>query len=273
MKSFIITLLSFVFATFATAQSFIATDNNEIKTAKFYFTCNSSTNYSVGSQELADMSNATILSIEGYASMEGNSASNLELSKDRVETVRQLLNAEIGTAYGATEAFGNSRKENRVVIVTYSVTKATNSANNTNVGSINKTANVEGFNCGNRIDPTTYFADTLTETVDTPIIQAPIVLENVSPKLQHDSTSYVVKPIAVDTSFLPVRQAVRYQMREHGMSRSEAIRSIEARKSQWKELKPKTAKARKSNARKVNMKKTRGACRRGLIRWIPTIGC
>jgi hypothetical protein len=238
---------------------------------RIQFACNSASIDYLTTEEIDFLSDVTILSIEGYASVEGSSAANLQLSQDRAEAVRSILQAEVGTAYGATEAFGKSRGANRVVIVTYvTKTKTTSTINAEGIVVETPTpSDIEGFTCGERVDPSVYFADTLVETVDTiTTIQAPIVLENVSPKLTHDSTSYVVKPIAVDTTFLPIRQAVKFQMRENGMSRSEAIKSIEARKPQWKQLKPS-----KPKAKKVKMKRTRGVNNTLFTKIFPFAGC
>lgn len=271
MKNIIIVIAAFFAFVSNSFAQFISTGDVEVKTHIVYFSCNSSEISYETSEELDFLTETTILSIDAYASVDGSVESNQTLSEKRGHAIASLLDFQY-VAHGETSEFG-SKAANRCVVITYSVAKATNSANSGNVSLVGKTTNPEGFTCGNKIDPSVYFADTLNETVDTPAIQAPIVLENVSPKLQHDSTSYVVKPVPVDTSFLPVRQAVRYQMREHNMSRSEAIRSIKARKSQWKEIEPKTAKARKSKAKKVSMKRTRGANRSLFVRVFPFAGC
>ena len=249
MKALIIAIIALFISTFATAQ-FTPTDNNEIRTAKFYFACNSSTVYSVDAMQLQEMANSTIVSIDGYASIEGNIDANLTLSTNRVETVRQLLRSEIiANSYGPTEKFGPSRKENRIVIVTYSISKATNT-------SIRETVDVEGFTCGNHIDPSVYFADTLDiETVDTTsIIPEPVVLETIEPSILSSIDTVSIAKISIDTFFLPTRQAVRFQMKHHGMSRSQAIASVEARKDQWKPI----SKKKKATKRKRLPRKTMG---------------
>lgn len=257
----------------------IALQAQDTLTARIQFACNSATTYSVGSQELADMANGTVISIDAYASVEGNAEANQLLSQQRLEAVCTLLEtgALFGTAHGATSQFGKSRGANRVVIVTYvTATKVKTSTTNAE-GIVVETptpSDIEGFNCGNRVDPSVYFADTLQ--VEEPVtIPTTIVVDAIILTPNAGQAALSVTPVPVDTLFLPTRQAVRFQMREHGMSRKEAIKSIAARKSQWKELEPKTkAKApKKAKAKKSSMKATRGACRRGLIRFIPNIGC
>lgn len=254
----------------------IALQAQDTLTARIQFACNSATTYSVGSQELADMANGIVISIDAYASVEGNTDANQALSLRRLETICTLLETGelFGTAHGATAQFGKSRGANRVVIVTYvTATKVKTSTTNAE-GIVVETptpSDIEGFNCGNRVDPSIYFADTLQ--VEEPVtIPATIVVEPIILTPNAGQAALSVTPVPVDTLFLPVHQAVRFQMREHGMSREAAIKSIEARKSQWKPLKPKS-KARKSNARKVKMKRTRGANRSMFVRIFPFAGC
>ena len=280
MKNFILFILSFFFS-FASAQV-SPTGETEIKTAKVYFKVNSSRVYTMDAAQLREVANATIISIEGYASIEGNSIANHDLSQARAAEVKHLFRANSAdieiSYYGGTEAFGSDYKDNRVVIVTYAVFKQSTPV----TGSVDTTTPVkfafqhaEGFDCNNKIDGSVYFADTLeTETADTAIttIPAPIVLETIEIETANN-IALTVTPITVDTLFLPVNQAVRFQMQKNGMSRKEAIRSIEARKSQWKELKPKTAKARKSKAKKVSMKRTRGVNSSMFVRIFPFAGC
>lgn len=259
MKALIIEIIALFISTFATAQ-LTPTGDVELRTYTIYFDCNSA----IVNDEINIPQNATILSVDAYASIDGNANANQTLSEKRGHEISSLLDFKY-TAHGETDKFGN-KAANRCVVIAYSIPKTQSS--------IRETVDVEGFTCGNHIDPSVYFADTLDiETVDTTsIIPEPIVLETIEPSILSSIDTVSIAKISVDTFFLPTRQAVRFQMKHHGMSRNEAIKSIEARKSQWKELKPKS-KTRKSNARKVKMKRTRGACRRGLIRFIPNIGC
>lgn len=286
MKSFIIFLAIFFAAITAVAQSFTPTEEYDLHTHIIYFDCNSSEISAEQAQEL-DKLIYNIVSIDAYASVDGSTEHNQALSLRRLEAVCTALETGelFGAAHGETAQFG-SKSANRCVVVTYAVLKNNNTTDlGVTVDTVvtNNTAPVDpsGFTCGQRKNPGSYFfSNPIVEEMklDSPSpvsSNEPIILTNVGPSFRNDSLALSIEPVKVDTLFLPVKQAVRFQMQKNGMSRSEAIKSIAARKSQWKELEPKNkAKApKKAKARKVNMKQTRGACRRGLIRFIPNIGC
>lgn len=278
---YLITILAVLFAGFTFAQSFTPTGEYDLHTHVIYFDCNSS---EISAEQIEELDKLVynIISIDAYASVDGNATSNQSLSEARGHAVSSILDFQF-TAHGETDQFG-SKQANRCVVITYAVLKN----NNTPTSVIDTTTMVtnnapsvdpEGFTCGQRIDPNFYFADTIVAKMelDSPAIVSTkelIILTNVSPSMKGDSLAYTISPVVVDTLFMPVPQAVRFQMQKNGMSRSEAIKSIAARKSQWKELEPK-AKAKKApkKAKAKKMKATRGACRRGLIRFIPNIGC
>jgi hypothetical protein len=257
MKAIIIILLSLLS---------IALQAQDTVQYRINFACNSASIDYLTSEEIDFLADVTIISIEGYASVEGSSEGNRALSLRRANTVAEILQATVPTvAGGATTKFGSSRGANRVVVVTYVTTSVKTSTINAE-GIVVETptpSDIEGFNCGNVVDPSVYFADTI-ETVELP---EPIVLETIE-LVPATNIALNIAPITVDTTFLPVRQAVRFQMREHGMSRGEAIKSIEARKPQWKELKPK-----QKRSRKVSLRPTRGANRTLLVRLFPFAGC
>lgn len=120
MKNLIvIIILSFV-STFVNAQDTLSLVIN--------FGYNERTPSLDHSEELAALSGAEILSIVGYASVEGNKDRNYKLSADRAMSVYNLLlenaeslvheNTDIYGLGGTTE-FGKSLYENRVVVITY----------------------------------------------------------------------------------------------------------------------------------------------------------
>jgi hypothetical protein len=270
MKALIIILLSLLS---------IALQAQDTVQYRIQFACNSASISYTQAEELDFLADVTVISIDAYASVEGSADANQLLSHQRLEAVCTLLETGVlfGTAHGATSQFGNKRGANRVVVVTYVTTTVKTSTINAEgivVETPTPSNHPEGFNCGNTIDPSIYFTDTLSESiaVDTAAIEvpAPIVLETVKPVLTPNSLTAAIEvsPAAVDTTFLPIRQAVRFQMREHGMSREQAIKSIEARKPQWKQLKPS-----KPKAKKVKMKRTRGANRSLFVRIFPFAGC
>lgn len=277
---YLITLIAFFFAAITSAQ-FTPTEEYDIHTHVIYFDCNSS---EISEEQINELDKLVynIISIDAYASVDGSAESNQTLSEARGHAVSSILDFQF-TAHGETDKFG-SKSANRCVVVTYAVLKnndtPTGAIDTTMVtNNVTNTVDPEGFTCGQRKDPGSYFFNSpiIEEIVlDSPAIVSTkelIILTNVSPS-NGDSLVYTISPVVVDTLFMPVPQAVRFQMQKNGMSRKEAIKSIAARKSQWKELEP-TTKAKKApkKAKAKKMKATRGACRRGLIRFIPTIGC
>jgi hypothetical protein len=254
MKAIIIILLSLLS---------IALQAQDTVQYRINFACNSASIDYLTTEEIDFLSDVTIISIEGYASVEGSSEGNRALSTNRALAVSGLLNSDLAVGKGATSKFGNKRGANRVVVVTYVTATVTTSTINAE-GIVVETptpSNIEGFNCGNVVNPSIYFEDTLQ--VEEPVmIPATIVVE---PIILTPNAGQVALSV---TPFLPTRQAVRFQMREHGMSREAAIKSIEARKPQWKELKPS-----KPKAKKVSMKRTRGANRSLFVRLFPFAGC
>jgi len=258
MKALITAIIISLFATFISAQV-SPTSETEIKTAVVHFKVNSSTVYSMDAAQMQEVANATIIGIEGYASIEGNSIRNLDLSQARAQKVKDLFHANSSDAeiscFGGTEFFGTNKADNRVVVVTYVVFKqstpvVTDIVDTTTAPVKYSFQNAEGFNCGNVIDPSIYFEDTIAEVA---VIPNPIVVETIIAELPVITSVIIPEVARTDTFFLPTRQAVRFQMKEHGMSRSEAIKSIEARKSQWKPI----SKKKKATKRRLP-KKTMG---------------
>ena len=238
MKALITAIIIALFTTFANAQ-FTSTGDSEIRTEIVYFNCNSS----VVVNEINIPANATILSVDAYASIDGSTSSNQSLSEARGHAVSSIIDFKY-TAHGETTKFGNKASNNRCVVITYSVPKTEPTSTSTKT-------DVEGFTCNNKIDPSVYFEDTLNVDTASVIVPEPIVLETIEPVLEIETIVTKIAPIAVDTFFLPTRQAVRFQMKEHGMSRAEAIKSIEARKSQWKQLDKKKSKKKVKLPRKT----------------------
>lgn len=206
---------------------------------RVYFNCASAQLSAQQERNLLAIS-GEIISIEGYASIEGQAEANSALSIARQAIVSDILSYE-GVGMGATAQFGTSLKLNRVVVVKY-ISNSTTTINDqpavTNIETAGKTtSDLEGFTCGQRIDPSIYFADTTTTEEVVVSLPAPIELEVIAPTLPNiDSVRMSLSVITADTFYLPTAQAVRFYMKQ-GLSRSEAVKRIEARKPLWKPLK------------------------------------
>ena len=258
MKFIIIIILSFFFTTVASAQEFDT----------LYTTINFAYNSDVLSEtELAKLENISgeIISIEGYASVEGNSERNHALSCRRQHSVSSILDFQ-GAGYGATSQFGNSLESNRVVIVKYISVKGRTSlevipASDTTTFSPIGKSDFEGFTCGQRVDTSVYFNDT-TDLVEIP---EPLVLETIK-----ISTTVTPELPKLDSFYLPTQNAIRFYMRK-GMSRAEATSIVTGRKDQWRPLKK--SEVRKPKKRKRMPKKTMGKNDSFMSRLLPFRGC
>ena len=268
MRNAIITLVLFVLG-------FTAVAAQDTLSYTVFFHCNSSELSYEQSEELDFLVTTEIISIDAYASVDGNASANQELSEARGHAVSSLLDFTY-VAHGATTKFG-SRAANRVVVITYVIATDTTPAVVPTTFVFPTAPDAEGFTCGNTIDPTSYWADTLQvdSTVETVVAElpAPIVLTNVSPSLT--SSDSLVSVVSSDTTFLPIADAVRFYQQK-GYSAREARSIVEGRKQLWKQLKetPKAVKApKKAKSRKVKMRRTRGANRTLLVRLFPFAGC
>ena len=257
MKAIVIFILSLL------SLSLQAQDTLQMRV---YFACNSAEVSAAEERNLLALAGHSIISIEGYASIEGTVEGNLNLSVNRATAVADILSCNNVAGRGATETFGGKRGANRVVVITYVVTAETNKTTNGVTGSVvvptTPVNHVEGFDCGNVVDPSIYFEDTLgvVAVEDTATIAIPQVIEvtAIEAVLPVDSAVHALPTVStVDTFYLPTAQAVRFYMKR-GHSRSEAMKIIEARKPQWKPLKkgdikrPKKARKRLPKARKGN---------------------
>lgn len=140
--------LSFLFA-FAFSISLAAQDTAQ---AFIYFEKNSAMLTYEQTEQYDFLYDVKILSIEGYASAEGNSKENKRLARQRINDVRYMFAHEgqifKTTAHGSTKKFG-SVSRNRVVVVTYITRRR-------DTGFIN---HPEAFNCGIKIDGSIYFRE------------------------------------------------------------------------------------------------------------------
>lgn len=236
------------------------------------FGCNSST-LSPSEEAKLDAIEGVIISIEGYASMEGQASANDALSCARAHSVSSILDFQ-GAGMGETAQFGTSLKSNRVVVVKFlTAKKSTTSITVLPVDVVETTTgnkvDVEGYTCGQRVDYD--WNDTLEEVSFT----APQALElevlTAELPLTNSAVRAELSPITADTFYLPMPQAVRFYMKQ-GLSRAEAVKKVEARKPLWKPLKKGDVK-RPSKAKKRLPRKTLGKNDSFMSRIFPFRGC
>lgn len=264
MRNIIITLLLFVLG-------FTAVAAQDTLQYTVLFSRNSSELTYLQTEELDFLVGKQILSIEGYASVDGNSSANQSLSEARGNTVSSLLDFQY-TAHGATTQFG-SRKDNRCVVITY-VTEINTPTTVPTTCVFPTASDTEGFTCGNIVPADSYWSDTLAidSTVETIVaLPEPIVLTNVSPSFT--SSDSLVSVVSSDTTFLPINEAIEFYQ-DKGYSAREARSIVAGRKDMWKQIEtPKVKAPKRAKARKIRMKPTRGVNRTLLVRMFPFIGC
>lgn len=222
------------------------------------FGCNSAA-LSPAEEAKLDAISGVIISVQGFASIEGNSEKNMILSQDRSNAVSAIVDFS-GTGNGGTEIFGGTRSKNRIVVVTYVTPRNTTSLFvlpvDETINTTGRTKNdIEGFTCVPAsdilisLDTTVSILDTVVAKIKTPVVEFP-----------------VLHPVGADTIFLPTAQAVRFYMKK-GMSRKEATAVVSGRKNLWKPI------AKKSKKKRSKMRKTMGKNGGIMSRLFPFRGC
>ena len=250
MKYLFLLLLSVVVSFSAFGQEF------DTATVVVSFGCNSAA-LSPSAEAKLDAIEGVIISIEGYSSIEGSSAANAELSCARAHSVSSILDFQ-GAGMGETAQFGTSLKANRVVVVTFITRKSTTSLN---VLPVDANENTTGT-----------FADTTTDEEVVVSLPQPIEVEVVEATLPltNSAVRAELSPIQADTFYLPMPQAVRFYMKQ-GLSRAEAVKKVETRKSLWKPLKK--GDVRKPTGKRRLPKRTIGKNDSFMSRIFPFRGC
>jgi hypothetical protein len=273
MRAIFLSIFMFISSLGLSAQEL--TDTVE---TRIYFSCNSSTLTPAEESKVMAIS-GQIISVEGYASTEGREEANQILSANRANAVGNLLDFR-PVGLGETAQFGNALASNRVVIVKSLVVRnsttslnvlPTDSVITTTVGTV---THPEGFFCGERRDPSSYFADTtdLVEVVDS-ALKVEECIDSIETTTVVDTVTTTVA--TVDSSYyLPVPQAIRFYMKK-GMSRKEATALVQGRKDLWKPLKKSDIRKPKKVKRKRSRlpRKSRGMNDSVWSRLFPFRGC
>lgn len=159
------------------------------------------------SNDLAALSETEILSIVGYASVEGDNDRNYKLAADRALSVYNLLlenaesfdyeNADV-YGLGGTTAFGKALYENRVVVITF-VTSSTYYKN------LKQYDMLDSMPVGKSLFSEEMYENTDTlelanETVVNNIIE-PVVLETITPSIENELSLETSNASIINDSF------------------------------------------------------------------------
>lgn len=190
MKTLFITILLSLVSSFVIAQDTLQ--------AVFTFKCGEMTvenTQATGIEIFNRLSETTILSIEGYASKEGNIKYNQVLAEGRAVSIYHLIEAFVESAdyetaivvgNGPTTKFGSNLSDNRIVVVTY----VTNKFSSTPV-------NKEYVN-------TFAMKNTTNSSVNTNIISFDTINTSFDTIININSDSSVINDVVVDTNTISI---------------------------------------------------------------------
>lgn len=254
-------IFSFLF--FAFSLSAIAQDT--LKNF-VYFSYNSST---VSAQQVKELDaiEGIIISIDAYASIEGDSMRNVYLSCDRGHSVSSLVDFKHNCKGGTTQ-FGSYRSANRCVVVTYVTTALPAFSNVPFVADTNVATDLEGFTCGERRDYN--WDDTLN--TETALVVLPEPIEVTAIVAEVPVLPSVVTVPALDSFYLPTQNAIRFYMKR-GSTRAEATSIVTGRKDQWRDLRKSDIKRPKKAKKCRKPKPTQGLNDSFWSHLLPMRGC